>query len=72
MFFNNSYDKIKVFVRSIPEMNNPKVEIIKTDFNNLERYKDKIKDIRLVIKESLINYSIRTFFGYFIYFNNFF
>jgi len=43
ILLNNSYDKIKVFVRSIPEMNNPKVEIIKTDFNNLERYKDKIK-----------------------------
>ena len=43
ILLNNSYDKIEVFVRSIPEMNNPKVEIIKTDFNNLERYKDKIK-----------------------------
>ncbi len=37
------YDKIKVFVRTIPEVNNPKVEIIKTDFNNLEQHKDKIK-----------------------------
>ena len=43
MLLNNYYDKIKVFVRSIPEINNPKVEIIKTDFNNLEQYKDKIK-----------------------------
>ena len=39
---NNSYEKIKVFVRSVPEVNNPKVEIIKTDFSNLEQYKDKI------------------------------
>ena len=43
ILLNNSYNKIKVFVRSIPEINNPKVEIIKTDFNNLEQYKDKIK-----------------------------
>ena len=42
ILLNNSYDKIKLFVRSIPEVNNPKVEIIKTDFFNLEQYKDKI------------------------------
>ena len=42
ILLNNSYDKIKVFVRSIPEVNNPKVEIIKTDFFNLEQYEDKI------------------------------
>ena len=42
ILLNNSYDKIKVFVRSIPEVNNPKVEIIKTNFFNLEQYKDKI------------------------------
>ena len=43
ILLNNSYDKIKVFVRSIPEVNNPKVEIIQTDFKNLEKYKDKLK-----------------------------
>ena len=43
ILLNNSYDKIKVLVRSIPSINNPKVEIIKTDFANLEQYKDKIK-----------------------------
>jgi nucleoside-diphosphate-sugar epimerase len=42
ILLNNSYDKIKVFVRSMPVINNPKVEIIKTDFTNLEKYKDKI------------------------------
>ena len=42
ILLNNSYDKIKVFVRSIPAVNNPKVEIIKTDFSKLEQYKDKI------------------------------
>ena len=43
ILLNNSYDKIKVFVRSIPEVNNPKVEIIKTDFNNLQNHKEDIK-----------------------------
>ena len=42
ILLNNYYNKIKVFVRSIPKINNPKVEIIKTDFTNLEKYKDKI------------------------------
>ena len=42
ILLKKSYDKIKVFVRSIPLINNPKVEIIKTDFTNLEKYKDKI------------------------------
>ncbi len=42
ILLNNSYGKIKIFVRTIPKVNNPKVEIIKTDFRNLEKYKDKI------------------------------
>ena len=42
ILLNNSYNKIKIFVRSIPEVNNPKVEIIKTDFSNLERFRDKM------------------------------
>ena len=29
-------------IRTVPEINNSKVEIIKTDFRNLEKYKDKI------------------------------
>ena len=40
---NNNYNKIKIFVRSEPKINDPKVEIIKTDFNNLENYKEDIK-----------------------------
>ena len=40
---NDYYDKIKIFVRSEPEINDPKVEIIKTDFNNLENHKEDIK-----------------------------
>ena len=43
ILLNNAYSKIKIFVRKIPEVNNPKVEIKKTDFKNLEKYKDKIK-----------------------------
>ena len=45
ILLSNTYDKIKIFVRTIPEVNNPKVEIIKTDFRNLEKYKDKIRKI---------------------------
>jgi uncharacterized protein YbjT (DUF2867 family) len=40
---NDDYNKLKIFVRSEPEINDPKVEIIKTDFNNLENHKDDIK-----------------------------
>ena len=40
---NDYYDKIKIFVRSVPEINDPKFEIIKTDFNNLENHREDIK-----------------------------
>ena len=40
---NKDYSKIRLFVRSDPEINDPKVEIIKTDFNNLEIHKEDIK-----------------------------
>ena len=40
---NDNYNKIKIFVRSEPKNHNPKVEIIKTDFNNLENHKVDIK-----------------------------
>ena len=40
---NKNYSKIKIFVRSVPKMCNPKVEIIKTDFNNLGSHKEDIK-----------------------------
>ena len=39
---DNDYNKIKIFVRSEPKVNNPKLEIIRTDFNNLENYKKDI------------------------------
>ena len=40
---DTNYSKIKLFVRSDPKISNPKVEVIKTDFNNLENYKEDIK-----------------------------
>ena len=40
---NDNYNKIKLFVRSVPGTNNPKIEIIKTDFNNLKNHKEDIK-----------------------------
>ena len=39
---NKNYNKVKLFVRSVPENNNSKVEIIQTDFANLEKHKDSI------------------------------
>ncbi|MDC6470013.1 NAD(P)H-binding protein [Candidatus Pelagibacter sp. Uisw_099_02] len=40
---DTNYSKIKLFVRSVPEISDPKVEIIKTDFNNLQNHKEDIK-----------------------------
>ena len=40
---DNNYNKIKIFIRSEPKINDPKLEIIKTDFNNLENHNDDIK-----------------------------
>ena len=40
---SNDYNKIKLFVRSVPKTNDPKIEIFKTDFNNLESHKEDIK-----------------------------
>ncbi|MDA9585228.1 NAD(P)H-binding protein [Candidatus Pelagibacter sp.] len=40
---DTNYSKIKLFVRSIPEISDPKVEVIKTDFNNLQNHKENIK-----------------------------
>ena len=40
---DNNYSKIKLFVRATLEVSDPKVDIIKTDFNNLQNHK---KDIR--------------------------
>ena len=40
---NPNYSKIKLFVRSFTEFNDPKIEIIQTDFNNLNKYTEDIK-----------------------------
>ncbi|MDC3126406.1 NAD(P)H-binding protein [Candidatus Pelagibacter sp.] len=40
---NDNYNKIKIFVRSEIVINEPKIEIIKTDFNDLENHKEDIK-----------------------------
>ncbi len=40
---NSNYSKIKIFVRLEPEINDPKLEIIKTNFNNLENHRENIK-----------------------------
>ena len=40
---NDNYNMIKLFVRSETSINEPKIEIIKTDFNDLENHKENIK-----------------------------
>ena len=40
---NDNYSKIKIFVRSSIELNDPKIEIIQTDFKNLENHREDIK-----------------------------
>ena len=40
---DTNYSKIKLFVRSDPQINDGKVEIIKTNFNSLENLKEDIK-----------------------------
>ena len=40
---NNNYSKIRLFVRSVPQITDPKIEIIETDFNNLENHNEDIK-----------------------------
>ena len=39
---NNNYSKIKLFVRSTIEIDDPKIEIIQTDFDNLANHKEDI------------------------------
>ena len=42
LILNSNYSKIKIFVRSKIELINPKIEIIETDFNDLEKYRNDI------------------------------
>ena len=39
---NNYYNKIKIFVRGLPSINNSKVEVIKTDFLDLDTLKENL------------------------------
>ena len=39
---DTNYSKIKLFVRSVPEITDSKVEVIQTDFNNLQNHKEDI------------------------------
>jgi len=43
LILNSNYSKIKIFVRSKIEPINPKIEIIDTNFNDLEKYRNDIK-----------------------------
>ena len=40
---NNNYNKIKIFIRSEPEIKDPKIEKIITNFNNLQKFAEDIK-----------------------------
>ena len=40
---DNKYSKIKLFIRTDPEISDPKVEVVKTNFNNLQNHKEDIK-----------------------------
>ena len=40
---NHNYSKIKLFVRSSINISDPKIEIIQTDFNDLENHREDIK-----------------------------
>ena len=40
---DNKYSKIKLFIRKDPEISDPKVEVINTNFNNLQNHKEDIK-----------------------------
>ena len=43
LIINNNYSKIKLFIRSSIDISDPKIEIIQTDFNNLENHREDIK-----------------------------
>ena len=42
LILNSNYSKIKIFVRSKIELINPKIEIIYTNFNDLEKHRNDI------------------------------
>ena len=62
---DTNYSKIKLFVRSVTEIIDPKVEIIKTDFNNLQNYKEDVKGVSLMPKNTVdtVKSKWRNWFG---------
>ena len=46
---NNTYNKIKIFVRKLPSIDNSKVEVINTDFLDLDKG-DVTEDADLIIQ----------------------
>ena len=58
ILLNNSYDKIKIFVRSVPEVNNPNRDLIlienKNSAVNGSDYSGNIYDIRTASQEGVI------------------
>ena len=42
LILNSNYSKIKIFVRSKIEISDPKIKIIETDFNDLEKNRNDI------------------------------
>ena len=59
---NNDYNKIKIFVLSEPEIKDSKIEIIKTDFNNLKNHVEDIKgdDCFFALEQQSIIHLIKT------------
>ena len=43
LIHNSNYSKIKIFIRSDVVIDNPKVDIIKTDFNNIDQFNEHLK-----------------------------
>ena len=43
LIHNSTYEKIKLFVRKTPKIQNPKIEIVNTNFDNIEILYPEIK-----------------------------
>ncbi len=56
---NSNYSKVKIFVRSSLEISDPKVEIINTDFKDLQKIKNLIIFDKIELtNRKLMHYSI--------------
>ena len=45
---NNTYNKIKIFVRKLPSIDNSKVEVINTDFLDLDTLKEWPEKVKIM------------------------